>query len=420
MKKFWQNYRSTLLILVGLILGGIAGAVWGTKVDVVKPLGDLFLNLMYMILIPLVFFSISSAIASMKEVKRLGKILGVTVAVFLGTALVSAVLGYLCVLIFKPIQGIDMSNVKAMMGNVKGAGSNKTTALAQIVGTFTVDDFSKILSKSNMLSLIVVSVLVGIATSASGKAAAPFEKLLAAGNIVTMRIVKYIMYYAPIGLGCFFATVIGNLGAEMVGGYLRTLLIYIGYALFYFFVVMSGYAYLSAGRLGFKTLWKNISIPAITAIATSSSAASIPVNLEYTKKIGVTPDIAETVIPLGANTHKDGSVVGGILKTTFLFVLFGRDISTFQNAVIIIAVGFLVGVVMSAIPGGGFVAETVIITIFGFPMTALPLILIISEIIDIPATLLNSTSNITSSMLIARFVEGKDWLKDYVASHKAA
>lgn len=416
MKNFWKNYRGTLLILLGLVLGGIAGAVWGTKVDVVKPLGDLFLNLMYMILIPLVFFSISSSIAGMQEVKRLGKILGITVAVFLGTALVSAVLGYLCILIFKPIQGIDMSNVKQLMGNVKGASGTKTSALAQIVATFTVDDFSKILSKSNMLSLIVVAILVGIATAASGQAAEPFAKLLNAGNVVTMRIVKYIMYYAPIGLGCFFATVIGNLGAEMVGGYLRTLLIYVGYSLFYFFVVMSGYAYLSAGHSGFKAFWRNISVPAITAIATSSSAASIPVNLEYTKKIGVTADIADTVIPLGANTHKDGSVVGGILKTTFLFVLFGRDIATFQNAVIIIAVGFLVGVVMSAIPGGGFVAETVIITIFGFPMTALPLILIISEIIDIPATLLNSTSNITSSMLITRFVEGKNWLSKAMRS----
>lgn len=416
MKDFWKNYRSTLLILVGLILGGIAGAVWGTKVDVVKPLGDLFLNLMYMILIPLVFFSISSSIGSMTEVKRLGKILSATLGVFLGTALVSAILGYICVLVFKPIQGIDMSSVKSMMGTVKGASSSSSSPLAQIVATFTVDDFSKVLSKSNMLSLIVVSVLVGIAASASGKAAEPFTKVLAAGNVVTMRIVKYIMYYAPIGFGCFFATVIGNLGAEMVGSYLRTLVIYIGYTAFYFFIVMSCYAYIAGGRLGFRKLWQHISIPAITAVATSSSAASIPVNLEYTKKIGVTSDIADTVIPLGANVHKDGSVVGGILKTTFLFVLFGKSISTPKDALLIISVGFLVGVVMSAIPGGGFVAETVIITIFGFPMTALPLILIISEIIDIPATLLNSTSNVTSAMLITRIVEGKDWLQRLVVS----
>lgn len=405
-------------MLLGLLLGGLAGAIWGTKVDVVQPFGNLFLNLMYMILIPLVFFSISSVIGSMTEVKRLGKILSVTVAVFLGTALISAVLGYICVLIFKPLQSIDMTSVKQLMGTTKSTSSS-SSPLAQLVATFTVDDFNKLLSKSHMLALIVVSVLVGIATSASGKAAEPVAKLLVAGNVVTMRIVKYIMYYAPVGLGCFFATAIGNLGAQMVSGYLRTLVVYLGYTAFYFFIVMSCYAYIAGGHRGFHHFWQNISVPALTAVATCSSAASIPVNLTSAKKIGVTPDIADTTIPLGANIHKDGSVVGGILKTTFLFVLFGKDIATPQNALLIIAVGFLVGVVMSAIPGGGFVAETVIITIFGFPMTALPLILIISEIIDIPATLLNSTSNITSAMLITRFVEGKDWLGTKAVEHSA-
>ncbi|KIS03423.1 dicarboxylate/amino acid:cation symporter [Paucilactobacillus wasatchensis] len=417
MTKFWKNYRGTILLLLGLILGGIAGVIWGTKVNVVKPFGDLFLNLMYMILIPLVFFSISSAIASMTEMKRLGKILGVTLVVFLSTALISAVLGYFAVLIFRPINNVDMASIHHLMGHIKNASTSSTSGLERIVQTFTVDDFSKILSKNNMLALIVVAIFTGIATSTSGKAAEPYAKLLAAGNIVTMKIVKYIMYYAPIGLGCFFATVIGNLGAEMVGTYLRTWLVYLGFTVVYFFVVMSGYALVAGGNTGLKTFWQNIGAPAITAIATSSSAASIPVNLEYTKKMGVTPDIAETVIPLGANTHKDGSVFGGVLKATFLFVLFGRNIATLENAVLIICVGFLVGVVMSAIPGGGFVAETVIITVFGFPMTALPLILIISEIIDIPATLLNSTSNTTAAMLVTRFVEGKNWLKDYLTIH---
>ena len=411
MKTVWKNYRGPIFLLAGLIIGGLCGAFFGTKVDVVKPLGDLFLNLMYMVLIPLVFFSISSAISGMTNVTRLGKILGTTIMVFLGTSLIAAIFGYLAVLIFNPINSFDMTSIKHLMGTVKGAGASGDSWLSQLVSTFTVDDFNKILTKNHMLSLIIVAILTGIATSTSGKAAEPFAKVLAAGNVVTMKIVKYIMYYAPIGLGCYFATVIGNLGAEMASTYLRTLLVYIGFAIFYFFIIMSGYAFIAGGKAGFKIFWKNISAPAITAIATSSSAASNPVNIEYTKKMGVTDDIAETVIPLGANIHKDGSVVGGILKATFLFVLFGKPINTLQDAVLIICVGFLVGVVMSAIPGGGFVAETVIITVFGFPMSALPLILIISEIIDIPATLLNSSSNTTSGMLVARIVEGKDWLK---------
>lgn len=411
MVKFWKSYRMTILLFGGLIVGGVGGLNWGTKVNVVKPFGDLFLNLMYMILIPLVFFSISSAIANMREMKRLGKILISTLLVFLGTALVAAILGYLTVLIFEPINNVDMASVQNLMGNVKNT-TKHVSGLEQLVNTFTVDDFDKILSKSNMLSLIVVAIFTGIATATSGSVAQPFARVLLAGNVVTMKIVKYIMYYAPIGLSCFFATVIGSLGAQIVTTYLRTWLVYLGFTFFYFFIVMSGYAIAAGGQKGLKIFWKSNGVPAITAIATSSSAAAIPANLEYTKRMGVTADIAETVIPLGANTHKDGSVVGGILKTTFLFVLFGRNIATLQNAFLIICVGFLVGVVMSAIPGGGFVAETVIITVFGFPMTALPLILIISAIIDIPATLLNSSSNITAAMLVARLVEGGNWLNE--------
>ncbi|WP_439646512.1 dicarboxylate/amino acid:cation symporter [Paucilactobacillus hokkaidonensis] len=417
MANFWKNYRGTIFLLAGLVLGGLAGVIWGTKVNVVKPFGDLFLNLMYMILIPLVFFSISSAIASMTEMKRLGKILVTTLLVFLGTALVAAVLGYLAVVIFRPINNVDMSSIQHMMGHVKGAGGNKVSGLERLVQTFTVDDFSKILSKNNMLSLIVVAIFTGIATSTSGKAAQPFAKVLAAGNVVTMKIVKYIMYYAPIGLGCFFATVIGNLGAEMVTTYLRTWLVYLGFAVFYFFIVMSGYAFIAGGRAGFKIFFGKTSVPQPLLQLQLAHQLLRFLSTWNIQKMGVTPDIAETVIPLGANTHKDGSVVGGILKATFLFVLFGRSITKPENALLIIGVGFLVGVVMSAIPGGGFVAETVIITVFGFPMTALPLILIISEIIDIPATLLNSSSNTTAGMLVTRFVEGKNWLNNYLTAH---
>ena len=204
MLKFWKNYRMTILLFCGLIIGGIAGLFWGSKVNVIKPFGDLFLNLMYMILIPLVFFSISSAIASMSEMKRLGKILVWTLLVFLGTAFIAAILGYLTVLIFQPINNVDMASVRSLMGHVKGA-TNHVSGLEQLVNTFTVDDFDKILSKNNMLALIVVAIFTGIATATSGAAARPFARVLAAGNVVTMKIVKYIMYYAPIGFGCFFA-----------------------------------------------------------------------------------------------------------------------------------------------------------------------------------------------------------------------
>ncbi|MDK1724501.1 dicarboxylate/amino acid:cation symporter [Dellaglioa algida] len=414
MTTFFNRYKTSLFLLLGLVIGGIVGLLFKEQASVLKPLGDLFLNLMYMILVPLVFFSISSAIAEMSEMKRLGKIMMTTLIVFLTTAFIAGIIGYIGVRLFNPIHGVNVDTIKGLIGTVKDT-SVKSSGLETLVNTFTVNDFYHLLSKDNMLQLIIFSILMGTAASATGKEASAFTKFLSAGNVVVMRMVKYVMYYAPIGLGCFFANIIGNLGPQIAAGYLRSFVLYLGITAFYFFVMMSLYAFIAGGKAGFTIFWKNVSAPAVTAIATSSSAASIPVNLEYSKKMGVTEDIANTIIPLGANTHKDGSVIGGVLKTTFLFAVFGKDITSVNNMIMIICVSFLVGVVMGAIPGGGMVAETLICSIFGFPMAALPLILIITTIIDIPATLLNSTGNTATAMLVTRFVEGKDWLKDFMA-----
>lgn len=419
MGKVWQQYKASVLLLGGLIIGGIAGVVFGEKATVVQPLGDLFLNLMFVMLVPLVFFSISSAIANMNGMKRLGKIMGSTFFIFFATALVAAVVGYIGVVLYNPIKGIDVDSVKALMGTPEASSTADMGLLERIVNTLTVPDFHLLLSKSNMLQLIVFSILVGVSTSMANEAGKPVAKLLASGNAVMMKMVSVIMYYAPIGLGCYFASVIGTLGSKILGGYARSMILYVVIAVIYYLLFFSMYAFIAGGKAGLKIYWSNIAPPSITAIATCSSAASIPVNLEYAKKMGITPDIAETVIPLGANTHKDGSVIGGVIKIAFLFGIFGKEMTTPSAMVTVILGAFLVGAVMGAIPGGGMIAEMLIVNIFGFPLEAVPVIVIISTIIDMPATLINSSGNLASGMLVTRIVEGKNWLKDFLTDTPA-
>lgn len=419
MGKVWQQYKASVLLLGGLIIGGIAGVVFGEKATAVQPLGDLFLNLMFVMLMPLVFFSISSAIANMNGMKRLGKIMGSTFFIFFATALVAAVVGYIGVVLYNPIKGIDVDSVKALMGTPEASSTADMGLLERIVNTLTVPDFHLLLSKSNMLQLIVFSILVGVSTSMANEAGKPVAKLLASGNAVMMKMVSVIMYYAPIGLGCYFASVIGTLGSKILGGYARSMILYVVIAVIYYLLFFSMYAFIAGGKAGLKIYWRNIAPPSITAIATCSSAASIPVNLEYAKKMGITPDIAETVIPLGANTHKDGSVIGGVIKIAFLFGIFGKEMTTPSAMVTVILGAFLVGAVMGAIPGGGMIAEMLIVNIFGFPLEAVPVIVIISTIIDMPATLINSSGNLASGMLVTRIVEGKNWLKDFLTDTPA-
>lgn len=404
MLKFLRTNKASLFLLAGLVIGGILGLVLGEDATVFQPIGQLFINLMYMVLVPLVFFSVSGAIAQMTSGNRIGKIMLATLIVFAFTALMSAILGYIGLITFPVLDtsNFDMTAVIKEIGEVNKQDSVQLSD--RIVNMLTVNDFYLLFSKDNMIAVIIMSTLVGLATSKTKHENSAFKEFLISGNQMMMQLINYIMKLAPIGLGCYFASIIGSLGSQFIGGYMRVFISYCVLTAIYFFVFMSGYAYLAGGKNKVKIFWQNIAAPAITAIATCSSAASIPVNIESTKKMEVSDDIAEVVIPLGANIHKDGSVIGGVFKIGFLFLLYGRDIFSFESMLLIIGGGFFVGLVMGSIPGGGMVAETIIVSMFGFPLEAIPLILIISTIIDMPATLLNSAGNTVSAMMVQRLV----------------
>ena len=417
MKSISKEYLFPAILLGSVLLGGVLGAILGPQASIFKPLGDLFLNLLFMIIIPMVFFSVASALASMGEMKRLGKIIGSIILVFLVTALTASVLGFLVTLLMNPTEGINYSTLQSVVqsdpGNLDKVKSGGI--FEQLVNTFTVADFSMILSKNHILPLIIFAALTGLSTAFIGEAGKPVAVFLSAASKVMLKVVQIIMYYAPIGLGAYFANVVGELGTQILHGYLKIFITYLLLAGIYYFGFYTLYAYIAAGKKGIRAFWSNALAPSVTALATCSSAASIPVNLIATKAIGVPDDMVETIIPLGANIHKDGSVFGGVLKVVFLFGLFGMDMSSISTCLGIIGVAFLVGAVMGAIPGGGMIGEMLIISVYGFPPEVLPIIAVISTIIDAPATLLNSTGNMVCSMLIARLVEGKDWLtKAYV------
>lgn len=410
-----KTYKTSIILLGSVIIGGSVGAIVGPKASVLEPFGNLFLNLMFTIIVPLVFFSVASAIANMVSMKRLGKIMGSIVLVFTATALIAAIIGVIGALIVDPTKGIDQGTIQKLMAQTNDPQTTeKVGALQQIVNTFTVSDFMNVFSRKNMLQLIVFSLLFGVSTAMVREKAEPVAKFLKAGTEVMMKMVNIIMYYAPIGLGCYFASVIGQLGTQILEGYLRVFILYLVLSLILYFGMLSIYAYLAGGSQGVKIYWENVITPSITALATCSSAACIPVNLKYTKKMGVPEDISETVVPLGANTHKDGSVIGGVMKITFLYGLYGKDMHSFTAIVGIIFVSYLVGAVMGAIPGGGMIGEMLIISVYGFPPEVLPIIAVISTIIDAPATLLNSAGNAVCAMMVTRLVEGKNWLKDKI------
>ena len=215
------------------------------------------------------------------------------------------------------------------------------------------------------------------------------------------------MYYAPIGLGCYFASLVGTFGGEIALGYGKTFILYTVVAVLFYFIAYSLYAFIAAGKDGFIAYWKNILPATLTALATCSSAASIPVNTRCAKNIGVPDDIADTTIPLGTSFHKDGSIIGSVFKIMFLVNLFNSEVSMLK----VLGIALLATLLITAVPiGGGTISETLIITMLGFPISTLAMLTIIASIIDPPATMLNVVGDSASSMLVTRIIDGKNWL----------
>jgi Na+/H+-dicarboxylate symporter len=219
------------------------------------------------------------------------------------------------------------------------------------------------------------------------------------------------MWYAPIGLGALFASLVGEHGAEILGGYARAVAVYYPLSFAYFGGCFSLYAWLAAGRPGVRAFWRAIPTAAVTAFASGSSMASIPANLAASRRIGVPRDIRELVVPVGATIHMDGSSISAIVKIAFLFGVFGLPFSGLDVWGVALVVALLSGVVMSGVPGGGFIGETLIVTLYGFPPEALPLLAVLGTLVDPPATMINSTGDSVAGMLLARWVDGRDWFK---------
>lgn len=409
MKKIWSNYKQTIILLGALVIGAIVGLVWGEKAAVLSPFGDLFMNLMFVIIVPLIFLTITTSIAKIKQPKRLSKVITTIFGVFIITTLVSVVIGLITTFAFELVNPSDSQAIIETLATGEAVEEVELNILERTVQAISVGDFSLILSKNNIIPLVIFSILVGLAISKVGKDADPFLNVLEAANKVVLKVVDFIFIYAPIGLGCYFASLIGTFGSSIATGFLKTFVIYTVVSVLFYFIMYSLYAYISAGKEGVKAFWKNILPATATSISTCSSAASIPVNIKCAKAIGVSDDIAETTIPLGSTFHKDGSVIGSVFKIMFLVYLFGGMETVNIGQVIITAL--IANLLVTAVPvGGGTISEMMIITMMGFEPAALPILTIIATIIDPPATMLNVVGDSSCSMLVSRIVDGKNWM----------
>ena len=388
------------LVLVGSILGGLAlGKTSPATANALRPIGDLFLNLVFMLVVPLVFFTIASSIAGAKSTRQLGRMSLGMLGVFTATSLLAAIgaLGFM--LIVEPTPGAGI----ALEAHTLEAAP---PLLQQIVRAVSVSDFPELVSRKSMLPLIVFSAAVGLATRQ--RKAESFARGLTQGAQVFIRLVDYVMYLAPAGLFAWFGATVVDTGDKLAGAYLGVFAAYYAFAGVYFVVAFSAYAYLAGRWRAVRRFWGHALKPSLTALGTCSSMATMPVNLEVAPKMGIPTEVSEFVLPIGAAVHKDGSVIGGVAKVLFALSLFHQPLTP-GRLVATVGVAVLVGVVMGAIPSGGMLGELLILSVFGFPPETLPLLAVISVVIDPVATLLNATGDGVAAMLVTRMCHGDVW-----------
>ena len=407
MKKILKNYKSTIILIGGIILGSIVGLIFKEKAAILSPLGDIFINLMFVVIVPLVFLTISSSIIKMENPKRLGKIMIVIILVFLLMSLVAAFIG---IGTTRAIKIIDSGNQSEIMNLLDTSITNtkKLNILERTANLLTVNDFYKILSKDSIIAIILFAIIFGFAVKKSKSKGDKVKEIILSLNDIVINIVNIIMYYAPVGLGCYIASLIGTYGGTIAIGFLKTFIIYTLVCLFVYIVVYSIYALIAGGTKALKIYWKSIIPSTFAALATCSSAACIPINIKSTKEMGISDDIAETTIPMGTSFHKDGSVIGSAFKIMFLVYLFQTNTSLST----IIITSILATLLITAVPiGGGTISEMFILQLLGFPTSALPILAVIATIIDAPATVLNVVGDASASLLVGRIVDGKNFLK---------
>lgn len=418
-KSFFKSYGFIIFMLLGIIGGCVVGALNPVVKDasgeviskgatVLEPLGTVFINLMFCVVVPMVFCSISSAIANMSSAKKAGKVMGVTVATFFVTAAIAAVIMYIVVRVI-PITSGTYEVTEGEVGATLGVAD-------MIINFFTKPDFAELWSRRAILPLIVAAVFFGFGIQMAGGKETLTAKILDDLTNCIMKVIKIITYYAPVGFFGFFAYLVATYGPDLIGDYSRTLIIYYVLCFVYMFVFFPIYARFGGGKGGAKVMWKHLFRPAAVSFGTCSSVATIPTNMEVAEETGISKEVTNIVLPMGATMHMDGSAMSAIIKVAFLFGIFGMDFGTSQ-AILAIIVAVFSSVAMSGIPGGGGTGELVLCTIF-FPdqlAIAFPIALALGNLVDPPATMVNAAGDYVASFIVERYVNGKDWLQKKLA-----
>lgn len=396
MSDFWKNYAGTVSMLAGVMSGGLIGAFWQEAARFVTPVGDIFINLLFVLVVPMVFFSISLAFYKLRSGGRIGRILGRTIAVFVLIWLTFGAVSYVAMLISNPVGNIIRDDFSILQTDLNG-GSGSAIAAA-----LSVSDFPELFSKHHLLPLILFAALLGCGTAYAGEKGQKVAAMLESWNEVIGKTMSLLMKAAPVGLGCYFAGVVSSVGNQILEGYLRVFISYCILAAVIFFILNPLLVYFSGGWRRVRLFWKNILPPSITALATASSSVAMPGNIEAARRCGVDESVAASIVPLATNLLKGGSILSAVTKITFIVAISTQMPLGIEFMPQCIGIAILSALAVGAVANGGVTGELLICSLLGLDPSMVGYIMIIGTIVDLPATLVNSQTNVVGAILVDR------------------
>lgn len=386
-------------VFIGFALGIILGLVFKEDVLILKPLGDIFLNLIKMLVAPLIFFSVVSSISSLESMAQLKKMGGKVMGFYIGTMIICALLGLTVANLIEPGKGFTISSIIADASVVPAAPASMNFA-ETLVNMIPTNPFNA-LSQTNLIQIIIFSLFLGLAMTALGDESSTMKRIFHEGASIMYKITSYVMAVSPLGVMALMACTIGQYGLEIFGPLGKFLLaLYTGglVVLVLLYVPMLKFI----GKMPLRLFFRHIGKVAIMSMSTTSSAGTMPLSLSTAKNdFKVHPELADFAIPLGAAINMNGAVLYYSMAVTFVSQIYGMGLG-FDQQFYLVVLAAIIALGSPGIPGGGIVMTMVLLTFMGLPLEIMGLIAGVYRLFDMLNTTLNIIGDIVGTVCVAR------------------
>lgn len=406
-KKIPLSVRIFAGLLIGVILGLIsveggildstifshnAGTALNLLKEYIKPIGDIFLNLLKFVVVPIVLLSIITGIISLSDIKKVWSIGIKTILFYLCTTFIALVIGTIIATIFK--KGFVILDTTGAEYQAKEA-QNFIKVIADMFPTNIVAP----LLNASMLQVIVIALFVGFAIIIAGEKAQPFANLIESANAVFIEVMDMIIHFSPIGIICLISPVIAENGPKIIGSLALVIgIAYVGYALH----MLITYSIMVAGiaKVDPVKFFRGIAPAMVMAFSSASSVGTLPLNIDCTKKLGGRKDIVSFVLPLGATINMDGTAIYQAVCTVFIATCYGVNLSMSQILTVIVT-ATIASIGTAGVPGAGVVMLAMVLQAVGLPVDGIALVLGVDRIFDMGRTVVNITGDSACALCVS-------------------